>query len=199
MFRRKLQYLVKWEGYGIENNSWEYWDNLGNAVEVVADFHARHPGAPRHIRATAFGTIPFRPISPALASSRCSSRRGGDCKGNPLTLRTPLHTERLRSLNTRAHWTPALAEHSRSLNTCTCWTPALVERSRSPNTHAHWTLTRPDAYAPLTAITPFCTSSDLSHYFWTPCILLFTVYIRPCQQRDPYPFLFGSPARYVCV
>jgi len=59
MFRRKLQYLVKWEGYGIENNSWEYWDNLGNAAEVVADFHARHPGAPRHIRATAFGTIPF--------------------------------------------------------------------------------------------------------------------------------------------
>jgi len=120
MFRRKLQYLVKWEGYGIENNSWEYWDNLGNAAEVVADFHARHPGAPRHICATAFGMIPFRPISPALASSRCSSRRGGDCKGNPLMLRTPSHTERLRSLNTRAHRTPALAEHSRLLNTCTC-------------------------------------------------------------------------------
>jgi len=72
--------------------------------------------------------------------------------------------------------------------------PALVERSHSPNTHTHRMLTRLDAYAPLAAITPFCTSSDLSHYFRTSCISLFTVYIRPCQQRDPYPFLFGSPA-----
>ena len=89
MFRHKLQYLVKWEGYGIENNSWEYSDNLNNAAEVVADFHARHPGAPRRIRAMAFGMIPFRPASLAFASSRCSPRRGGDCKGNPLTLRCP--------------------------------------------------------------------------------------------------------------
>ena len=59
VFWRKLQYLVKWEGYEIENNSWEYWDNLGNAVEVVADFHARHRGALCHICATAFGMIPF--------------------------------------------------------------------------------------------------------------------------------------------
>src|SRR5467141_525887 len=89
MFRHKLQYLVKWEGYGIENNSWEYSDNLDNAAEVVADFHARHPGAPCHIRAMAFGMIPFCPTSLAFASSRCSPRRGGDCKGNPLTLRCP--------------------------------------------------------------------------------------------------------------
>ena len=86
MFRQKLQYLVKWEGYGIENNSWEYSENLDNAAELVADFHARHPGAPHRIRTMAFGTIPFCPISLAFTSSRCSSRRGGDCKGNPLTL-----------------------------------------------------------------------------------------------------------------
>ena len=40
---------------------------------------------------------------------------------------------------------------------------------------------------------------DLLHYFRTSCICLFTVYIRHCQQRDPYPFLFGSPAGYACV
>ena len=82
MFRRRLQYLVKWEGYGIENNTWEYAENLDNAAQVVADFHSTHPGAPCRIRAIVFGTIPFRPMSPTLASSQCSSRRGGDCKGN---------------------------------------------------------------------------------------------------------------------
>jgi len=126
MFWWKLQYLVKWKVYGIENNSWRYWDNLGNAAEVVADFHVRHPGAPRHICATAFGTIPFQLISrfsPAPASGWCSSRRGGDCKGNPLTLRTPLHTEHLCLLNTHAHWTPTLTERLHSSNACTHQTP----------------------------------------------------------------------------
>jgi len=75
MFRRRLQYLVKWEGYRIENNTWEYAENLDNAAEVVADFHARHPGAPRRIRAMAFGTIPL--------SGRCSSRRGVIVRGTP--------------------------------------------------------------------------------------------------------------------
>ena len=64
IFRQKLQYLVKWEGYGVEHNTWEYWDNIGNAADVVNDFHTRNPGAPRRIWALAFGSIPFRPIPP---------------------------------------------------------------------------------------------------------------------------------------
>jgi len=69
MFQWKLQYLVKWEGYRIENNSWKYLENLDNAVEVVADFNARHPGAPCCICTMTFGTIPFHPISLAFTSS----------------------------------------------------------------------------------------------------------------------------------
>lgn len=42
---RKLQYLVAWEGYGPEENSWEPAANLHNAPNVVADFHKRHPQA----------------------------------------------------------------------------------------------------------------------------------------------------------
>ena len=101
---------------------------------------------------------------------------------NAYAHRTLVLTEHLCLLNTHTHRTPALAKHSCSLNTCTRRTLALTKHPCS-----------------LDAIMPFCTSSDLSHYFRTPCISLFTVYIRPCQQRDPYPFLFGSPARYVCV
>jgi len=37
MVNRKLRYLVKWEGFGVEHNSWEPWDNV-HALELVADF-----------------------------------------------------------------------------------------------------------------------------------------------------------------
>jgi hypothetical protein len=30
MFQLRLQYLVKWEDYGIEGNTWEYSENLNN-------------------------------------------------------------------------------------------------------------------------------------------------------------------------
>jgi len=69
MFRWKLQYLVKWEGYGIEGNTWEYSENLNHALEKVTEFHTKNPGAPHHIRALAFGSIPFRLVSLSSTSS----------------------------------------------------------------------------------------------------------------------------------
>ena len=84
MFRRKLQYLVKWEGYGVENNTWEYWDNLGNALDAVNEFHTRNSAAPCRIHALAFGSIPFRPIPPlTIASGRCNSEGGVIVRGTP--------------------------------------------------------------------------------------------------------------------
>ena len=58
----------------------------------------------------------------------------------------------------------------------------------------HQTDSSPLSLFILVTITPLCTLSDLLDYFWTSCIYLFIIYIRHCQQRDPYPFLFGSPA-----
>lgn len=45
--RNQLQYLVKWEGYPAEENSWEPVDNI-NAPRLVSKFHRRHPGKPSH-------------------------------------------------------------------------------------------------------------------------------------------------------
>ena len=45
VINRKLRYLIKWEGYGIEHNSWEPADDI-HTPEHIMDFHWRHPGAP---------------------------------------------------------------------------------------------------------------------------------------------------------
>ena len=62
MVNRKLRYLVKWEGFGVEHNSWEPW-NIVHAPELVADFYRRHPDAACHIRMVNFHSIPFRSVS----------------------------------------------------------------------------------------------------------------------------------------
>jgi len=46
--RRRFQYLVKWKGYSREHNSWESASEVF-APELTAEFHCKHPGAPRHI------------------------------------------------------------------------------------------------------------------------------------------------------
>jgi len=62
MVNQKLRYLVKWEDFGVEHNSWEPWDNV-HALELVADFYQRHPGAARHICVVNFRSIPFHSVS----------------------------------------------------------------------------------------------------------------------------------------
>ncbi|CAJ0934401.1 unnamed protein product [Ranitomeya imitator] len=43
--RRKLQYLVKWKGYGQEDNSWVVASDV-HADDLVRAFHRAHPGRP---------------------------------------------------------------------------------------------------------------------------------------------------------
>jgi len=70
--RRRFQYLVKWKGYGCEHNSWESASEVF-APELTAEFHHKHPGAPRHIRRAEFDNI-FHSKSTAL---RRSNLEGG--------------------------------------------------------------------------------------------------------------------------
>ena len=48
--RGKLQYLVKWKGYPVSDNTWEPQGHLKNAQKHINDFHKRIPSAPRPIR-----------------------------------------------------------------------------------------------------------------------------------------------------
>ena len=75
MMNQKLCYLVKWEGFGMEHYSWEPWDNI-HALELVTDFHRRHPAALHHISTVIFDSIPFCLSSPC-AMSGCHSPEGG--------------------------------------------------------------------------------------------------------------------------
>jgi len=43
----KLEFLVKWEGYTNEKNSWEPKDNCKNVHNAMATFYHKYPQAPR--------------------------------------------------------------------------------------------------------------------------------------------------------
>ena len=52
---KHLEYLVHWKGWSDTDRTWEPLSNLGNAADVICDFHASHPSAPRRLR----GISPF--------------------------------------------------------------------------------------------------------------------------------------------
>ncbi|GLB38136.1 putative encoded by [Lyophyllum shimeji] len=54
IFRRKLQYKVKWKGYDYEDASWEPVENVAHARNLVCEFHRRHPDALKQIRGMLF-------------------------------------------------------------------------------------------------------------------------------------------------
>ena len=43
---KRLQYLVKWKGYGLEDASWEPVEGLEGAPKAIAAFHKRYPNKP---------------------------------------------------------------------------------------------------------------------------------------------------------
>ena len=83
IMNRKLHYLVKWEGFGVQHNSWEPWDNV-HAPGLVADSHWKHPRAPRHIRTIDFNSIPFHSTPPFAVSGWHSLEGGVDVRGHPI-------------------------------------------------------------------------------------------------------------------
>ena len=45
IYRRKLQYEVKWEGWDEGHVSWEPAENVENSQELVKEFHKANPDA----------------------------------------------------------------------------------------------------------------------------------------------------------
>ncbi|TFK57829.1 chromo domain-like protein, partial [Pluteus cervinus] len=41
MYRRKLQYLVKWKGYGIEHNEWIPYQDM-HSDRLINEFHKKN-------------------------------------------------------------------------------------------------------------------------------------------------------------
>jgi len=76
--RRRFQYLIKWKGYGHEHNSWESTSEV-SALELTAEFHCKHPGAPRHIRCMEFDSI-FH--SESIAPRRSNLEEGVNIRGH---------------------------------------------------------------------------------------------------------------------
>ena len=59
-YKGGILYLVRWKGYGPKGDTWEGIRNLGNAKEAVAEFHRRHPEAPRRVAAADFASFPWQ-------------------------------------------------------------------------------------------------------------------------------------------
>jgi len=49
--KKKVEYLVLWEGYEQEDATWEPWEHLRNSAEkALISFHKRYPRKPRDAR-----------------------------------------------------------------------------------------------------------------------------------------------------
>ena len=57
-WHRKLQYLVKWKGYGHKENLWLSEGDI-DAPELIAEFYETHPNAPKCINTLTFGCMGF--------------------------------------------------------------------------------------------------------------------------------------------
>ena len=49
---KKKQYLVKWKGYPDSDNQWVDEKDMGNTLELIADFHISNSKPSSHIKKT---------------------------------------------------------------------------------------------------------------------------------------------------
>ena len=63
IFLGKLEYLILWKGYGIEEYEWRPSEDVKGARRLVSEFHQQNLKAPQHISAIDFSKLPFFPLT----------------------------------------------------------------------------------------------------------------------------------------
>jgi len=63
VFRNKLEYLVCWMGYGIEEDEWRLVKDIKGARRMVVEFHRRNPEVPQYISSLNFASLLFHPMA----------------------------------------------------------------------------------------------------------------------------------------
>ena len=48
VYHKKVKYLVHWEGYTHDDDTWEPIKNLDDAQECLEEFHKKYPNKPSH-------------------------------------------------------------------------------------------------------------------------------------------------------
>jgi hypothetical protein len=69
---KRIEYLVEWKGYKRED-SWETESNVKNAKTLIKTFHRKNPSAPRHLCATVFNSLNFRPLENFTETKKASA------------------------------------------------------------------------------------------------------------------------------
>jgi hypothetical protein len=72
-FRNTFKFLVKWKGYGNEQNTWIPLKELANATELLNDYYQQHPESPAYNKFPANYSLNHQ----ALIDSANTSSRGG--------------------------------------------------------------------------------------------------------------------------